>query len=117
MNEFTTAIDNHVTTPQKVPGRGKRYATEMWIDARDMTSFRAVPFDKKEKNKAMTVALNEFEKYFYASANYDYLEPGKHTTIRVKQVQHVATTRFKDQDLLIRQCRFSQENPGFSLLE
>ena len=112
MNEFTTTIDNHLTASQKVPGRGKRYATEMWLDARDMTSYRAFPFDKRKKNKAMSVALNEFDKYFYASANYDFLEPGKHTTLRVKQVQHVATTRFMEHDLLNRQCRFSHENPG-----
>ena len=112
MNEFTTTIDNHLTASQKVPGRGKRYATEMWLDARDMTSYRASPFDKRKKNKAMSVALNEFDKYFYASANYDLLEPGKHTTLRVKQVQHVATTRFMEHDLLNRQCRFSHENPG-----
>ena len=41
------------------------------------------------------------------------MEPGKHTSIRVKQVQHVATTRFMDHDLQSRQCRFSNENPGF----
>ena len=112
MDEFTTVMDNHVTNPQKVPGRGKRYATDMWIDARDMSSLRSISFDKRKKNRAMTVAFNEVDKYFYASANYDYLEAGKHTTIRLKQVQHVATTRFMDIALSSRQCRFSHENPG-----
>ena len=116
MNELTSAIDNHLTASQKVPGRGKRYATDMWLDARDMTSYRAISFDKKKKNKAMTVALNEFDKYFYSSANYDYLQPGKHTTLRVKQVQHVATTRFMNVDLVSRQCRFSHENPGLRVM-
>ena len=96
-----------MTTPRKVPGRGKIYATELWIDTRVMS------FHKKEK---LTVVFNEFDQYFYASANYDYLEPGKHTTIRVKQVQHVASSGFKDHDLLSRQCRFSYENPGLIFL-
>ena len=48
MDEFTTVMDNHVTNPQKVPGRGKRYATDMWIDARDMSSLRSISFDKME---------------------------------------------------------------------
>ena len=112
MNEFTRALDNHMKIPKKVPGRGKRYATELWLDARDMSSMRAFPFEKKTKNRRMQVALNEYQKYFYASANYDYLEPGKHTTLRIKQVQNIATSRFMDQDLDSRQCRFPHENPG-----
>ena len=112
MNEFTRAFDNHMRIPKKVPGRGKRYATELWLDARDMSSIRAFPFTQKKKNRKMTVALNEYQKYFYASANYDYLEPGKHTTLRIKQVQNIATSRFMDQDLHSRQCRFPRENPG-----
>ena len=112
MNEFTRAFDNHMRIPKKVPGRGKRYASKLWLDARDMSSMRALPFHKKTKNRRMQVALNEYQKYFYASANYDYLEPGKHTTLRIKQVQNIATSRFMDQDLLSRQCRFPHENPG-----
>ena len=51
MNEFTRAFDNHMRIPKKVPGRGKRYATELWLDARDMSSIRAFPFTQKKKNK------------------------------------------------------------------
>ena len=113
MNEFTSALDNHMEVPKKVPGRGKRYSTELWLDARDMTTIRAFPFTKKTKSRKITVALNEYHKYFYASANYDYLEPGKHTTLRIKQVQNIATSNFMDQDLESRKCRFPHENPGW----
>ena len=106
-------VDNGVTVPKKVPGTGKRYATEIWIDARDMTSYYHASYHKKpNQNGAMTVALNEFDKYFHTSVNYEYLEPGKHTTIRIKQVQHVATARFTDYDLHNRKCRLPHENPG-----
>ena len=54
MNEFTKTLDNHLTYSQKVPGRGKRYATEIWLDARDMTSYRALPFEKHKKNEEMS---------------------------------------------------------------
>ena len=103
-------VDKGVSIPKKIPGTGKRYATEIWIDARDMTSYH---YNNQLKQiGAMTVALNEFDKYFYSSVNYEYLEPGKHTTIRIKQVQHVATARFTDSDLHNRKCRLQHENPG-----
>ena len=101
-------VDNGVTIPKKVPGTGKRYATEIWIDARDMTNYHYAT----NKNPAMTVALNEFDKYFHTSVNYEYLEPGMHTTLRIKQVQHIATERFMDYDLHNRKCRLPHENPG-----
>ena len=99
--------------PGKVPGRGKRYATELWLDARDMSFLNWNPMHKTER---MRVVFNEFDEYFSASSNYDYLEPGKHTTLRVKQVQHVASDRFRDLDLLRRQCRFPNENPGLPFM-
>ena len=113
MNEFTKVLDNHIKIPKKVPGRGKRYATKLWLDARDMSTFSLpLPLEKRVKNKNMRVALNEYQKFFYASANYDYLEPGKHTTLRIKQVQNIATRGFLDLDLSTRKCRFPNENPG-----
>ena len=108
LNELSRVADNGVTIPKKVPGTGKRYATEIWIDARDMTNYHYAT----NKNPAMTVALNEFDKYFHTSVNYEYLEPGMHTTLRIKQVQHIATERFMDYDLHNRKCRLPHENPG-----
>ena len=112
MGDLIRAFENDLRIPKNVPGRGKRYATELWLDARDMSSQRALPLSKKKKNKHMRVALNEYQKYFYASANYDYLEAGRHTTLRIKQVQNIATNSFMDQDLPSRKCRFPHENPG-----
>ena len=105
-------MENYLTTPKKVPGGGKRYATELWLDARDTTSLRSVPITQNTKARKMLVALNEYQKYFYTTAKYDYLEPGKHTTIRIKQVQNIATSRFMHLELENRKCRFPHENPG-----
>ena len=105
LNEFSRVVENGVIFPKKVPGTGKRYATDVWLDARDMTSY-------KSKYEAMTIALNEFDKYFHTKVSYEYLEPGKHTTLRIKLAQHVATERFIDYDLETRKCRLPHENPG-----
>ena len=101
-------VENGVTSPKKVPGTGKRYATDIWLDTRDMTSYNY----KTKKYNAMTVAFNEFDKYFHTSVSYEHLEPGKHTTLRIKLAQHVATQRFIDYDLKTRKCRLPHENPG-----
>ena len=101
-------IENGVTIPKKVPGTGKRYATDLWLDARDMTFHKF----KTIKNGAMTVSFNEFDKFFHTSVSYEYLEPGKHTTLRIKLVQHIATERFMNYDLQTRECRLPNENPG-----
>ena len=108
MNEFSRVVENGVTLPKKVPGTGKRYATDIWLDARDMTSYMY----KNKKHEAMTVALNEVDKFIHTSVSYEYLEPGKHTTLRIKLAQHVATERFIDYDLETRKCRLPHENPG-----
>ena len=105
-------MENNLITPKKVSGGGKRYATELWLDARDTSFLRSSPITQKTKAKTMLVAINEYQKYFYTTAKYDYLEPGKHTTIRIKQVQNIATSRFMDLELESRECRFPHENPG-----
>ena len=115
MNQFIEGLDNRLKAPKKVPGRGKRYATELWLDARDSSFLRAIPLHKHSKSNRMTVALNEYQKYFYATANHDYLEAGKHTTLRIKQVQNIATSNFMDEDLYSRKCRFPHENPGHTI--
>ena len=111
MREYTSAIDNFLTTSKKVPGNGNRFATEMWLDSRDMSSLRSA---KLHKNRAtsMRISFNEFGTYFDTSDNYVNLEPGRHTTIRIKAVQHVASNTFKKEDVRSRKCRFQHENPG-----
>ena len=108
LNEFSRVVENGVTLPKKVPGTGKRYATDIWLDTRDMTSYMR----NTKEYKAMTVSFNEFDKYFHTRVNYEYLEPGKHTTLRIKLAQHVATERFIDYDLETRKCRLPHEKPG-----
>ena len=111
MRDYTSAIDNFLTTSKKVPGNGNRFATELWLDSRDMSSLRSADLHK-DRETSVTISFNEFETYFDTSANYVKLEPGRHTTIRIKAVQHVASNAFKKEDVQSRKCRFPHENPG-----
>ena len=100
-----------MTTTATIPGSGSRFATDMWLYARDMFSL-SFPRSSQPNLQPMTISINEFDKYFSSSANSIKLEQGMHTTLRIKQVEHVATSTFKNEDLGTRQCRFPYENPS-----
>ena len=112
---MTSIFDNHETTARKIHGSGNRFATELWLDGRDMSSSFRIEYGKKvvgqPKYRQITIAFNEFDKYFSSAINIK-LELGMHTTLRIKQVQHITTERFRQESISSRKCRFPHENTG-----
>ena len=53
----------------------------------------------------VTLAVNEFSKFFSVRGNNIRLRPGEEVTLRIKQVQHVATENYRALGLDTRQCR------------
>ena len=111
-------FDNNETTASKIRGSGNRFATELWLDGRDMSSLRITGGEKDagqskygQKFSHITIAFNEFEKYFSSASNIK-LQLGMHTTLRIKQVQHITTESFREETIRSRQCRYPYENPG-----
>ena len=115
--DLTSIFDNHETTVRKIHGSGNRFATELWLDGRDMSSFRfeaGKNVGGQLKYRQITISFNEFDKYFSSASNIK-LELGMHTTLRIKQVQHITTDRFRKETISSRQCRFPHENPGHTI--
>ena len=109
MEELITIFDNQLIDARTIPGSGSLFSTEMWLDGRDITYLYG---KGKSTSFPMTISLNEYGNYFSSSASAIKLEQGMHTTLRIKVVETVATTHFKEEHLSTRQCRFPHENPG-----
>ncbi len=110
--DMLDALDHASGDARKVPGSGNRFKTELWLDASDRTSSFMFPRTDRGHPVPMTLAVNQLANFFSVRSNNIELKAGEEVTLRIKQIQYVATTDFREQTLETRQCRFPSENPG-----
>jgi hypothetical protein len=116
VEEFMHIFDHKEGNPINISGSGNHFRTTVWLDARDMATWRGGSQALTRSPKPMILAVNEFSNFFNVRSSNVNLIPGQHTSLRVKQVQHIATENFKSLPLETRQCRLFDENPGVAQL-
>jgi hypothetical protein len=112
MEDFISIFDHKEGDPRNISGSGNHFRTTVWLDARDKASLRSGSQALKASPKPMILAVNEFSNFFNVRSSNVNLIPGMHTSLRIKQVQHVTTESFRALALGTRQCRLLDENPG-----
>jgi hypothetical protein len=112
MEDFISIFDHKEGEPRNISGSGNHFRTTVWLDARDKASLRSGSQALKASPKPMILAVNEFSNFFNVRSSNVNLIPGMHTSLRIKQVQHVTTESFRALALGTRQCRLLDENPG-----
>ncbi len=83
----------------------------MWLDAGDPTTSILIPTVQK-RSAPLLLSINGFGDFFSMRSNNVELKAGEEVMLRIKQLEHVATSAFREQALSARKCRFHNENPG-----
>ena len=112
MKEFIPGLASDADKPRKVPGSGNHFETVLWLDGSDRTRSWIHPEQAKKDTASMRLAVNEFGNYFNVRKSNIRLNAGEEVSLRIKQVQHVATENFKSLSLKARKCRFPHEIQG-----
>jgi hypothetical protein len=112
IKEFNSIFDHKEGERRNISGSGNHFRTNVWLDARDKASLRSGTYALKRSPTPMILAVNEFSNFFNVRSSNVNLLPGQHTSLRIKQVQHVTTESFRALSLKTRQCRLLDENPG-----
>jgi hypothetical protein len=112
IEEFISTFDHKEGKPRNISGSGNHFRTTVWLDARDKASLRSGFQALKRSPTPMILAVNEYSNFFNVRSSNVNLIPGQHTSLRIKQVQHITTESFRALSLGTRQCRLLNENPG-----
>ncbi len=108
------AVDYGDMITKKVPGSGNRFETVLWLDGTDPTRSFIFPPQVKKTTGALRLAVNMPGSFFSVRESNVKLNPGEEVSLRIKQVQHVATEHFRSLALETRMCRFQHEIAGCS---